>query len=76
MRTRITSPKDMMQINPEEVKKEIRSHGYTLMGMAMMLLPDYEYWHSYDLFRHWMRNARMPIKEHEQMRRILDEGVC
>ena len=75
MRTRITSPKDMVAINPEEVKKEIRSHGYTLMRMSMMLLPDYEYWRSYDLFRHWMKNGRMPKKEHDLMRRFLDGTV-
>lgn len=68
-----TIGKKMMVIDAEAVKNDIRSHGYSVWGMARLLLPHYAEKHdSYCMFKAWMKKGRMPKEKYEQMRRILD----
>ena len=68
--------RNMMEINPDEIKHELRLCGYSVWQMAHYLLPQYaEKRDSYKAFNYWMDRGRMPKEKYAEMRRILDGTV-
>lgn len=66
----------MTRIDPEEVKRKIREHGYHLTDMAVYLQPYYELREdAYHQFKYWLKVGRMPTDKYKMMCEVLDGTV-
>ena len=68
--------RNMIEIDPDAIRHELRLCGCSVWQMAHYLLPQYaEKRDAYKAFNYWMDRGRMPKEKYAEMRRILDGTV-